>query len=138
MCIFAASSLELNIFKALANVSDWKKLGSHLNISSGKISQLEECGGDIEQCRKEVALEWLKEDKTASWEGLCQALELMGNETEVQAIKERYIFTQCPDAHDEGITILSWWCIPYLPEYKSTRSNTPGRLIHDQFYMPWC
>ena len=53
--------------------------------------------------------EWLKEDKAASWEGLCKALESMGNEAEAQVIKEKYFSTQCTDTRsDEGIHIHTW------------------------------
>ena len=88
--ISPASSLELNAVEVVAGMSDWEELGHQLGTSPAKISQLEENGGDTEHCREEVVLEWLKEDKTASWEKLCRALEQMGREAEVQIIKEQY------------------------------------------------
>ena len=74
--------------EVVAGVSDWKELGLQLGITSVKINQLMEDAGDTEHCREEMMLEWLKDDKTASWEKLSTALELMGNEAEVQIIKE--------------------------------------------------
>ena len=74
--------------EVVAGVSDWKKLGLQLGIASAKITQLMEDAGDTEHCQEEVVLEWLKDDKTASWEKLSTALELMGNEAEVQIIRE--------------------------------------------------
>ena len=88
--ISPASSLELNAVEVVAGVSDWEELGHQLGTSPVKIYQLGENGGDTEHCREEVVLEWLKEDKTASWEKLCRALEQMGMEAEVQIIKEQY------------------------------------------------
>ena len=88
--ISPASSLELNAVEVVAGVSDWEELGRRLCINHVKISQLGEDGGDTEHCREEVVLEWLKEDKTASWQKLCRALEQMGREAEVQNIKEHY------------------------------------------------
>ena len=88
--ISPAFSLELNAVEVVAGVSDWEELGHQLGTSPVKISQLGEDGGDTEHCREEVVLKWLKEDKTASWEKLCRALELMGREAEVQIIKEQY------------------------------------------------
>ena len=101
--ISIASSIELNAVEVLANVLDWKQLGHLLKISPGKIHQFEERGGETGCCREEVVLEWLKEDRTASWEKLCSALEEMGNMTEVQVIKEQYICTQ--SGSDEGIIV---------------------------------
>ena len=74
----------------VGGVSDWEELGRQLGTSPVKITWLGEDGGDTEHCREEVVLEWLKEDKTASWEKLCRALEQMGREAEVQIIKEQY------------------------------------------------
>ena len=73
--------------EVVAGVSDWEELGRQLGVSPVKISQLVEDGGEAEHCREEMMLEWLKEDKTASWEKLSRALKLMGNEAEVQIIK---------------------------------------------------
>ena len=86
-----ASSLELNAVEVVGGVSDWEELGRQLGISPGKITQLVEDGGDTELCREEVVQEWLREDPTASWEKLCEALDWMGNEAEVQIIQEQYI-----------------------------------------------
>ena len=86
------------------SVSDWKQLGHHLSICEKKIHQLEEHGGVTERCREEVVQEWLKEDKAASWELLCKALESMGMEAEVQTIKKKYISAQYSDAYSaEGM-----------------------------------
>ena len=55
------------------------------------MARLAQCGGDTEHCREEMVQEWLKEDKTASWEKLCRALEHMGNELEVEIIEKQYL-----------------------------------------------
>ena len=89
----SASSLELNAMDVLvlSSISDWEELGHQLQVCPMKMSQLVQYGGDPEHCREEVVQEWLKEDKSASWEKLCRALERMGNVESVQFIKERYI-----------------------------------------------
>ena len=81
-------------------MTDWKELGHQLGISPIKTSLL--CG-DTEHCREKVVQEWLKEGKTASWEKLCTALEQMGREEEVQAIKERYLVTSKHAPEPKGI-----------------------------------
>ena len=87
----------------LTRVSDWEKLGQQLQVSPEKMCQLVQRGGDTEHCRKEVVQEWLREDKTASWEKLCMALEHMGNMESVQLIKERYIPNRCSHSLHEGV-----------------------------------
>ena len=105
--ISPASSLELNAVEVVAGVSDWDELGHQLGTSPVKISQLGEDGGDTEHCREEVVLEWLKEDKTASWEKLWKVLEQMGREAEVQIIKEQYFHASDQSQSFKGVDFVT-------------------------------
>ena len=108
--------------EVVAGVSDWKELGCQLGVSPVKISQLVEDGGDAEHCREEMMLEWLKEDKTASWEKLSSALKLMGNEAEVQIIKGHHIPE--PEGEDSPPSIFE---TPLALYYRARHALTAGK-----------
>lgn len=84
------SSLEINVFDAVADVSEWEDLACQLDVDLTKLNELQQSSQSADQCKKELLQFWVKKDKRASWTRLSQALERMRLTEIVLMIKEKY------------------------------------------------
>ena len=77
---------------ALTNLLDWHKLGLLLGIKKIKLDQirLDFFPDGSERQRDEMVSLWLRNDRDASWEKLCTALENMDQNTIAEHIRTRY------------------------------------------------
>lgn len=64
------------ILENTKQVTQWKLLGIELGIESSRMQIIaEECRGNIEQCKMEMFIYWLRSDPNPTWTKLIEALE---------------------------------------------------------------
>ena len=80
-----------DLLKWTEQITDWRHLGHGLNVPKEKLDTIEKDIGDLRRRKEEVLDYWIKNDMTASWETLANAIERMGENTVlVQEIRENY------------------------------------------------
>ena len=69
----------MNICKWTEQITDWRTLGHWLRVPILMLETIEQVNGhDLSCCKEEVLHYWIKNDKTASWKTLADAIESMG------------------------------------------------------------
>lgn len=79
-----------NIMSELMDVVDWKKLGTHLNISASTLAKIELDYRTIDDCKHNLLMFWLKSDPKASWMRLGAALKQIGHVRKGLEINQKY------------------------------------------------
>ena len=71
-----------NLLKQTEQITEWRDLGLWLKVPVGTLDTIEQNrGGDVKRCKEKVLDYWIKNDMTASWETLANAIESMGGNT---------------------------------------------------------
>lgn len=79
-----------SIINSLKPVNRWFDLGIQLEIKDYDLEKIQHDKGDTDSCKTQMVIHWLRNDTTASWKKLCDALKHMGETRVAQQIeKER-------------------------------------------------
>ena len=79
--------------RELISVSDWRSLGLNLGVRDYELDQIES-SHPTEGCgrwRQETISLWLRHTRSASWENVIQALQMMRENRLAEEIHQKYI-----------------------------------------------
>lgn len=80
-----------NIIHALKPVTNWKTLGTELDISADKINEIDKNNrGQVADCKHDMVDFWLKCDISSSWKKLIDALNSIDQKVLAEKIRNSH------------------------------------------------
>ena len=79
-----------NVVNSIKPVTKWFELGLQLDIEHCELEKIRNDRRDTDPCKMEMVAHWLKNDLTATWKKLCDALETIGEARVAQQIVSDY------------------------------------------------